>query len=366
MIKKIAYVCRWSMEKVDGVSQKIYNQIATWRDLGCDVQLFCRSPSIDSDNPESGIYAMPKFFSMWHRYTHIVDAIERFDPDIIYSRYEIPTCFSLSITKKYKERVVVEINSNEMQELRLLSLKNPMRYLPRFFLSSLTRSSIFKHSGCIVSPTFELGQLDDFVKFNKKIVVAPNSINLCEQPLVKKSFQADKVGHLLFLGSPSQPWHGIDKILALAVALGEKYHIHIVGPHREPNSPNNVTWHGYLHPVEYRAVAANCIAALSSMALYRNKMNEACTLKVRECIAMGLPIILAHSDTSFINHEPEWICQLPNDKESINSKSVEKIKLFLEKMKNRVVSHEESYEYIDSSVLEKKRIEAISQWLLAT
>lgn len=362
MIKKIAYVCRWSIEKNDGVSQKIHNQMRAWRDLGIEVKLFCRSPSLDKDIPEQGLYAMPRPFSFWRRYEHIHRDIDAFAPDIIYCRYEIPTAFSCSLTKKYKEKTVIEINSYDMEELKLLCSLEPIKYIPRLMINFIGRNILFKNCGCIVSPMYKLGELPDFTKFNKKIIIAPNSIRLQEYPIVKKASQTGKIGHLLFLGSANQPWHGIDKVVELAESLGEDYHVHIVGPDSLKKSSSNVTWHGYLKPEDYREVASNCIAAINSMALYRNKMVEGCALKVREYIALGLPVILSHPDSSFIEELPEWVCQIPNNESNTDKSTVEKIKIFLKKIENRVISHEESAKFIDSSILEKNRIEELNKW----
>ena len=51
--------------------------------------------------------------------------------------------------------------------------------------------------------------------------------------------------------------------------------------------------------------------ALGSLALHRNKMEETSSLKVREYLAYGLPVILAGRDSDFRTEVP-FILRLPN------------------------------------------------------
>lgn len=363
MIKKIAYVCRWPMETKDGVSQKIHNQMAAWEKLGIEVRLFCRSPTVQCDIPEKDIYAMQHPFAFWRKYKHITRAIKEFDPDVIYSRYEIPTVFSMGLASLFNKRVVIEINSNDMQELKLLTKLNPVHYLPRLFVNFLFRSLVFANCGCIVTHTHELAKSRLFTKYNKPVIVAPNSILLDNIPLIKENEISEKPYGLLFLGSSGQPWQGLDKVQDLAEQLGEDYHIHVGMEGVQPRTEGNITYHGFLSPAQYRQIASKCIAGIGTLALYRKKMQEVNAIKVREFIAMGLPVIIAHDDTAFMDSCPDWVLQIPNKETNINSTTLLSIRNFLERMRCIVVPHAESARYIDSAILEPLRIENIRRCL---
>lgn len=363
MIKKIAYVCRWSMEKTDGVSQKIYNQIAAWKALGIDVQLFCRSPSAKQDMPEKGIYAMQRPFPFWRKYNHVMEAIDNFKPDVIYSRYEIPTSFYMRLLKKYSSRVVVEINTNDLEEMKLLSRLSPLRYFPRRLCNALLRRQIFSKCGCIITHTYELARSNIYTKFNKHIVVAPNSIQLNRHAVVKSDKIESKPYNLLFLGTANQAWQGLDKVQKMAKLLGDNFCVHVGMGGIPPHVDGNIVYHGFLSPDKYKKIAAGCIAGIGTLALYRKNMQEVNAIKTREYIAMGLPIIIGHPDTVFIENKPEWVCEIPNDDDSLNEGNLAVVVQFLNAMRTRVVSHEESAQYIDSAILEKKRIQNITNCL---
>ena len=359
MLKKIAYICRWDLESGSGVSRKIRTHIDIWRSMGMDVKIFCRSPRASAANSEAGIYPLQRPFSSFQAYSEIIDDLIRFNPDLIYYRYEIPDRFSCNVIKKFAGRVAVEINSNDVNEFKVLCNQDFLHFYPRRLWNSATRHILLNGCACIVSPTYELSEAPEFTCFSKPFIVSPNSINLADYTTLKKKTERNAAIGLLFLGSPSQSWHGLDSVLQLAEQLGPEFHIHIVGPERQGESVSNVTWHGFLDRPDYQEIAASCAAGIGSLGLYKYKMNEASTLKVREYIAMGLPILLGYLDTAFIKHSPEWVYRLPNHKDAISSESVLAIKNFLARMCDRVVSHDESRSFIDANILEQEKIKQI-------
>ena len=127
--------------------------------------------------------------------------------------------------------------------------------------------------------------------------VISNGIDLSAfQPLDAPNNETPR---LVFIGTPGYSWHGVDKLVELARTFPD-LHIDIVGydqlPEHEPLPPN-LTLHGYLNADGYRKVMAGCDLAISTLALYRKGMEEACPLKTRECLAYGLPMVLPYVDT---------------------------------------------------------------------
>lgn len=50
---------------------------------------------------------------------------------------------------------------------------------------------------------------------------------------------------------------------------------------------------------QIKEIAAGCDLGLTSFALFRKGMTQACTLKTREYLAMGLPVCSGHEDPAF-------------------------------------------------------------------
>ena len=165
----------------------------------------------------------------------------------------------------------------------------------------------------------------------------------------------DSIG-IAFLGSPNQPWHGLDKIERLAYNLGDTFHFHIIGTEKG-SACRNVTFYGPQDQNKYEKILQNCDIAISTMALHRKQMNEACPLKTREYLAYGYPVVAGYADTAWLGDPPAWILQLPNTEDNLdNPENISSMRNFCLNMKNYIVPHKESGKYIDSNIIEEKRI----------
>jgi hypothetical protein len=129
------------------------------------------------------------------------------------------------------------------------------------------------------------------------------------------------VPRLVFIGTPGFSWHGVDKLVVLARRFPD-LQVDIVGYDQldeyEPLPPN-LTLHGYLSVDRYRKVMAGCDAALSTLALYRKGMEEACPLKTRECLAYGLPMVLPYVDTDLKDLDCDFLLRIPNKEDNIQT-----------------------------------------------
>ena len=128
--------------------------------------------------------------------------------------------------------------------------------------------------------------------------IYPNGILYKEEKLEDK--RSNKI-EILFVASYFATWHGLDLLLSDLINSKENFLLHIVG-----NMPDNyyqmigsdqrVIVHGILEKNQVAELSKRCHVGLSSFALFRKKMNEACTLKVREYLRLGLPVYAGHRD----------------------------------------------------------------------
>jgi glycosyltransferase involved in cell wall biosynthesis len=108
---------------------------------------------------------------------------------------------------------------------------------------------------------------------------------------------------LVFVASQFVPWHGLDLLLeSLSKNRNEACRLHLIGvlPEALVNQTRadpRVTIHGLLRPESLRKLMARAWLGLSSLALERKGMREACTLKVREYLDHGLPVYAGHRDS---------------------------------------------------------------------
>jgi len=96
------------------------------------------------------------------------------------------------------------------------------------------------------------------------------------------------------MGSPDFPWHGIDKIALLANER-PTWHFDLVGLSQAQvrGLPRSVNACERASRDTYMRLLMKADVAISSLAMHRNGLDEASPLKTRECLAVGVPVILA-------------------------------------------------------------------------
>ncbi len=201
--------------------------------------------------------------------------------------------------------VVVEINTNDIREHQLLGAA-------RSLYNRLTRGIILGGASGHVFATNELMVLPDFSKFHKPGIVITNGIDLRETPLYPAPNNTPP--RLVFIGTPGMAWHGVDKLVDLAKDFPDLA-IDIVGLDETDTItgiPDNLTLHGFLEGAAYEAVLARADAAIGTLSLHVKGMQEAATLKIRDCAARGIPCILPYEDPDFTGMDSRLILQIPN------------------------------------------------------
>jgi len=348
---KIAYLLSHDITKNDGVTKKILGQTDEWIIQGYAVEIYCFVPKQGKSILESARQyeyggALNLRFKLQD---NLLSDLNNFNPDIVYFRYDTWYRTLAYILNKYK--VVTELNTYDLGEFWLLfkkqkSLKSFFRYLAY----KLLRAQVLSKVSGIVSVTKEIAEHSSNKKFNKPTIFIPNGIDLEKYRTIKDIHNSSERIQLFFIGTPNQPWHGVDIIERIAKKLPQ-YDFHIVGI--EGENTNNLFWHGYLQKEEYLEVLKKCHICIGSLALYRNKMSEACPLKVREYLAYGYPIIIGYKDTAFLDKKlPGWVIQIDSSIELY----IKAINAFIEKNKYEIVTFDQIESYVSSKNLEKNRL----------
>ncbi len=332
---KIAYILYHDIVSNSGVTKKIKDQVEKWIKKGHKVQIYTFVPRKGTSILDAQQYLTTSPLQRIKTNKKMLSDVETFKPDVIYYRYDIWGATISTILNKY--RVVVELNTLDIHEFWLLFRKNKtIRSFLIYLAYRVMRGFILRKVKGIVGVTKEITDDYSVAKYKKKSVYIPNGINLDEYKTIKQpGYYASRTA-LFFMGTPQQPWHGVDIIEELAKQLPQ-YDFHIVGMNGD-KSVSNLYWHGYLQKDDYITIMKECHVCIGTLALYRNKLQEACPIKVREYLAYGYPTIIGYKDTAFIEHFPDFLFYLDpslnNIKEMID---------FIEKNKNRIVQHDEIY-----------------------
>ncbi len=345
---RIAYLA-YLDSRSRGVNRKIALQMRCWSAAGHEVALFALTPNREWSSDAYGgltVHAIPRLTlrTLWRGGRAQAGAAASWRPDLVYMRFGgwLPGWGRLA--RRYA--AVAEINSDDIAEVAA-KWSWPMIVLHRH-----TRPCVLRHLRGMVAVTHELAARVD--PWPADTTVISNGIDLQSiEPLPPS--QADRPA-LVLIGSAGRPWVGWDRAIELA-SQHPAWRIHLVGIDRGQlpvPPPDNVTVHGPMQPDAYRPIFQQCDLGIGSMALHRNGMNEACTLKVREYLACGLPVILPYHDTDLSPTRHPFVCQLPNTEDCVTSHR-EQIETFMRHWRGRRVARE-SIGFLDAREKEKQRL----------
>jgi glycosyltransferase involved in cell wall biosynthesis len=352
---RIAYVSlHWPRTRNSGVGRKIQSQISAWAKRGHEARLFMHTsayePRAELIQADCFFYAVAgKIKTEFNRIgaaQQMVAAVRRFQPDIIFLRYGIyvlPVHRLMDIAP-----VVEEINTNDLAQHEQLGMVYNV-------YNRLTRGIFLRRVRGLVTVTRELALSPAFAVFRKPTAVIANGIDLDSiQPLPAPD---NENPHLFFIATPGYSWHGVDKLVALA-RLCPDLTVNVVGYDHiaecEP-LPGNVHLHGYLNPEAYVNLLGRSDVAVSTLALYRKDMQEASPLKTRECLAYGLPTVIAYTDTDLDQVPDDFLLKIPNKEDNIQTHA-QLIREFAYRMRGRRADREFLKKYIDADQKEAMRL----------
>jgi hypothetical protein len=367
---RIAYVTEWSPYEESGVLKKLVGQIRAWRELGHEATLFTLTPRRDVPTA-SGFAEFGETFGALHRNTlerypfarlgfankilSVGPAVRRlraYNPDIIYYRAQGPWYPGLSKILSVAPSVL-EVNTIEAAEA------------PRWgklFAAwhRFTGTRTFQLVDAQVCVTNEIAKA--YAHFGKPATVIANSLDDVGEPLAPTSNERPS---FVFVGSAtvgSGGWHGIDKIAALA-ALMPDCDFNVVGMHAadlgiEPTP--NLHFHGPLHGNALIDAYRRSDVAISTLALHRLGMAEACPLKTREYLTFGLPVIVGYHEAETGLHNVDYVLDIGNDEENAVS-NVDAIRAFAQRWRGRRVDADLSF--LTSRFKAQQRIDFFEQIL---
>ncbi|MGM0914232.1 MAG: glycosyltransferase [Pseudomonadota bacterium] len=286
-------------------------------ELGIDwsVKLYCPQGWIE---PEEFIEASPKVKAGdpakgkptdWFRFRYgyyqwLMSQEDNYDAFVL--RYYVHDPFQLLFARRCSKPVYFVHHTLEVPELRL---PGTLPAKMRAKLDDLIAVPTLRAAAGIIGVTQEIVDYETARAgiSNAKTFVYPNGIKFDEDPVADKR---GKIPELLFVAGGFSPWHGLDLLLDSIEKSDAEFKLHLVGNVHEPDlsraqKDSRIVVHGRLPSAEIRRIAETCWIGLSSFGLHRNNMKEACTLKVREYLMMGLPVYAGHHDV--VDNENEFV-----------------------------------------------------------
>jgi glycosyltransferase involved in cell wall biosynthesis len=287
---RIAYVAHASGGSVSGVFHKIVGHVSRWRDAGHEVRLFVLTRD-EARVWEAGFDGASVFrydgpVSRLRAATRLALGVRRHDPEVLYFRY-FPFYPPMLLFPR-RAAMVVEVNADDTHEYALGSRL-------RSTYNRVTRDLLLRRARAMVFVTAELRAAPAFGRFRARKEVITNGVDLAAYPELPSEAQGPPA--LVFVGHPAAlPWQGLDKVVRLA-SLRPAWRFDVVGPGRPDHEPpSNITWHGPLERAELLGVYGRADVGIGTLALHRNALDVASPLKVREYLAVGLPVVYGYRD----------------------------------------------------------------------
>lgn len=235
--------------------------------------------------------------------------------DVLLMRHMTFDPFALIFSFFIHNRVSVH-HSKEIEELKLV--RSGWRGRFASLVEAYTGRVAVRNTKMILGVTEEIARYEQKVRAPwKPFAVYPNGIDVDSVKKLHDARFADQI-HMAFICGSFSHWHGLDKIIAAANVYKAKkdclpMHIHLIGQLSQKqlftlssigSAHLEFHTHGLMRPEEYRPILAKCDFGVGSLALERKGLKEASTLKVREMLALGLPVYAGHKDVALMKNCP--------------------------------------------------------------
>ena len=231
--------------------------------------------------------------------------------DFVLNRHSSFDPFTFFFARFIKNRISIH-HSMELTELKLVRLG--WRGVTASLIERLAGRHSVKNVCAVVGVTkeiadYELGRISKSANSQKPTLIYPNAIDLSNFLVLPDDRSGDY--SFVFVCSDFKDWRGLD--LILKNILCEKhiphYKLHLVGlltdeQTQEVTSLNQalgsdvVIPHGKMFGEDLDYLLKGTDVGLASFGMFRIGLNEACTLKVREYLARGIPVYSNHVDTA--------------------------------------------------------------------
>jgi hypothetical protein len=266
-------------------------------------------------------------------------------------RYPLASLGLLAFTKKNPGKIVFEHNTKEIEELQgSLSTKKhaPFSLRPSGFFYWLQEmvypvycekriaKKIFGYAYAGACVTSEIARYEQKRNPAYRTFVSSNFYTVSEASLSTSHYKEGDILTLGIITSTTAPWYGLDRLLKsfaiyqdnykLIIAGIEKDNTYITGLLKKYKITKNVDLLGKINQSDLLFFYNSVQVCFGSLALYTINLNYASTLKVKESVAFGIPVVIGYYEEDFVSHEefkPYYLqvenADLPIDFESIKS-----------------------------------------------
>lgn len=216
--------------------------------------------------------------------------------DLILLRYSVHDFFQLRFLKSSNCPVGLVHHTIEKSEL-LLDGRITGR-LRSFVESKIGLKANSLAAGQIAVTREILESIDSTKQQNSFSIVYPNGIRPHNFELVDRRRE---IPEYIFVASHFQPWHGLDRLISAVKSSEAEIVVHVIGKLddnliRACKHDPRFRIHGVKTYQEIQEIASTAWLGIASLGMDRNGLTQGSTLKVREYLDLGLPVVADHLD----------------------------------------------------------------------
>lgn len=218
--------------------------------------------------------------------------------DVFLLRYYVHDPFQLKFITECKKPVCLVHHTLEVPEL---ASPNGIGAKARSYFDLVLGKHAIQRSSITIGVTNEIISYEKLRanQPDKLSILYPNGITCQPQILIDRR---QSIPELLFVAGTFAPWHGLDLLLKTLKNNETPFILHLVGNLSSDDllvaeNDSRIVLHGHKTHQEINLIAESCWLGISSFALHRIGMKEACTLKVREYLMLGLPVYAGYKET---------------------------------------------------------------------
>jgi glycosyltransferase involved in cell wall biosynthesis len=321
---KIYYFARINPVGAPGIYKKLIQTVAALEKSGHQSELIVA-------NGEGGLMkALPSVMSLLTKLVKVKADVVIIRNDILMPLLSV----GMIIQRIRGTRVVVDVPTPITNWINEINLSKHKSLLWRLRRTLLIRSS-FPWSLWPASKVIQYAKESMFFSFGirNKSLLSGNGIDIEGIPLRKFSYNVDHRKLVLIGVAALADWHGYDRVIRgiaefmSANKTGTNVYFYIVGDgpvkadleklSYKLGIESNIKFFGFLDGKKLDEIYDISDMAVASLGLYRVGLKEASSLKSREYIARGLPIINSGRDVDF-DPPPYFVFQVKNNSSNIN------------------------------------------------
>ncbi|RKY97366.1 MAG: hypothetical protein DRQ10_08660 [Candidatus Hydrothermota bacterium] len=326
-----------------GLERKICDHVFAMTEHGLNVQLAVIAPkgvsTINCPIRKFNSFIkwdtfLEKILSVRKKFEVLRTFVVKLDFDFLYIRYPLADWYSERFFNDFPN-VVTEHHHIETKALR--GLGDPLGYV-RATLEYLYGQKVLRKVKGIVAVTNQILRYER-KRAGKRIkgVVIPNGIDVRSVPErgSMPKFNGRRF-EMAFIANKIFRWHGLERIIhGMKRFKGStQLVLHIVGEPPKwakiksvPETVNigkrhKIVFHGFIEREHLNQVLNHAHIAIGSLALFRQGLTEASTLKVREYTAYGIPFIYGSRDPDLEIGNADFYMRVPANTDPIDIESV--------------------------------------------